>query len=308
MGPRGWLRVCLCTDLLANLAVAVRRNGAHLGNLCRCRHHLGALLQVVHNSVHRQHNAAAQVHRVDPRRHKLQRLGENGARQDGRRRGAVAGLLVGLVGHVHHQLGAQVLELSSEGGGSSQASRPTAAAQRPRSVCARGGPHLVLELNGLGHGDAILGDLGPAVRLLDNDVAACIGGERGQPAVGTLVQRGWGGAPLGPSVTATASASLLTPSSIAARPSAPKRTSLAAYPRRPSTIVAGTTARAATAVGRGRAAVAPDAATRASRRAASMVAESERGREGEVHVGGGRSKVRSAATWVRGFHGHRAVN
>lgn len=65
----------------------------------------------------------------------------DGPGQNGGSGGAVTGLLVGVVGHILHQLGADVLEL-------------------------------VLELDGLGHRHAVLGDLGAAPGRLDDHIAA----------------------------------------------------------------------------------------------------------------------------------------
>ena len=72
--------------------------------------------------------------------------------ENGRGRGAVAGDVVGLRGHFAHHLGAHVLEL-------------------------------VLELDLLGDGDAVLGDARSAEGLLDDDVAA-LGAERHLHGVG----------------------------------------------------------------------------------------------------------------------------
>ncbi len=74
-------------------------------------------------------------------------MGENG-----RRRGAVAGDVVGLRSDLTHHLGAHVLEL-------------------------------VLKLDFLGDGDAVLGDARRAERLVEDDVAA-LGTERHLDGVG----------------------------------------------------------------------------------------------------------------------------
>src|SRR3954465_9383683 len=73
-------------------------------------------------------------------------------RQHGSRRGAVAGLVVGLLGNFAHHLGAHVLEL-------------------------------VLEFDLLGDGDAVLGDARCAERLVDHDVAA-LGTQRNLHRIG----------------------------------------------------------------------------------------------------------------------------
>ena len=90
-----------------------------------------------------------------------QRLGQHGSRG-----GAVAGHVVGLGGHFLHELGAHVLEV-------------------------------VLELDLLGDGDAVVGDGRGAPALADHDVAA-LGAERHLDGVGQLVDAGLE-APTGPS-------------------------------------------------------------------------------------------------------------
>ena len=84
--------------------------------------------------------ATTHVHRIAARSDVLNALGVDRPREHRRRRRAIAGNLVRLVRHVLHEPRAQVLEL-------------------------------VLERDGLGDGDAVLGDLRAAVRLLDDHVA-----------------------------------------------------------------------------------------------------------------------------------------
>ncbi|MGY4598715.1 hypothetical protein ACVWXL_006461 [Bradyrhizobium sp. GM22.5] len=86
-------------------------------------------------------DAALEVHRVHAGGNRLGAFADDGLGQHGRGGGAVAGEVVGLGGDLTHHLGAHVLEL-------------------------------VLELDLLGDGDAVLGDAGRAERLLDEHVAA----------------------------------------------------------------------------------------------------------------------------------------
>src|SRR5690606_34346774 len=142
-------------DLLADFAVAVGGDDADLGDLGRTGNVLGTALQVLDDLGHGQIDAALQVHRVDAggdRSHALanDRLGEHG-----RGGGAVTGEVVGLRGHFAQHLRAHVLEL-------------------------------VLELDFLGDGDAVLGDAGSAEALVDDDVAA-LGAERHLHRVGERV-------------------------------------------------------------------------------------------------------------------------
>ncbi len=115
--------------------------GADLGDFLGGLDLLRALLEIADGLGDGHVDAALQVHRVHAGGNRLgtfldDRLGENG-----RRGGAVTGLVVGLRGDLAQQLGAEILEL-------------------------------VLELDLLGDGDAVLGDAGRAERLLDHDVAA----------------------------------------------------------------------------------------------------------------------------------------
>jgi hypothetical protein len=112
---------------------------------------LGILLELGDDRGDGLVDAALQVHRVGRRRRSWRlrgdRLGEHG-----RGGGAVAGDVVGLGGDFAHHLGAHVLEL-------------------------------VLELDLLGDGDAVLGDARGAEGLVDDDVAA-LGAERDLDGVG----------------------------------------------------------------------------------------------------------------------------
>ena len=95
---------------------------------------------------HGQVDAALEVHRVHAGGHRLGTLLDDGVGKDGCGGGAVAGDVVGLRGDLAHHLRAHVLEL-------------------------------VLELDLLGDGDAVLGDARGTVALVEDDVAA-LGAER----------------------------------------------------------------------------------------------------------------------------------
>ena len=86
-------------------------------------------------------DAALEVHRVHARCDRLGAFLDDRLSENRRGRGAVAGGVVGLGGDFAHHLRAHVLEL-------------------------------VLELDLLGDGDAVLGDAGRAKRLVEDDVAA----------------------------------------------------------------------------------------------------------------------------------------
>ncbi len=122
-------------------AVAVGRDGADLGDLGGGGDRLGALLDVLDHGCDRDVDAALEVHRVHAGGDRLGAFAHDGLGQHGRGGGAVAGEVVGLGSDLTDHLGAHVLEL-------------------------------VLELDLLGDGDAVLGDAGRAERLLDEDVAA----------------------------------------------------------------------------------------------------------------------------------------
>ena len=111
--------------------------------------------QVLDDRLDREVDAALEVHRVHAGGNRLgaflhDRLGEHG-----RGGGAVTGEVGGLGGDLAHHLGAHVLEL-------------------------------VLELDLLGDGDAVLGDARRAERLVEHDVAA-LGAERHLHGVGENV-------------------------------------------------------------------------------------------------------------------------
>ena len=127
-------------DHFADRLVAVGRDRADLGDLLRGLHLLGAALDVFDHRRHRDVDAALQVHRVHAGGDELEALAHDRRGQDRRRRRAVAGEIIGLRGDFAHHLRAHVLEF-------------------------------VGELDFLGHGDAVLGDVRRAVGLVENDVA-----------------------------------------------------------------------------------------------------------------------------------------
>ena len=139
-------------DHLADLAVAVRRDGADLGDLGGRADLLRALLDVLHHGGHRDVDAALEVHRVHAGGDRLGAFLHDRLGQHGRGGGAVTGEVVGLLGDLAHHLGAHVLEL-------------------------------VLELDLLCDRHAVLGDAGRAEALVEHDVAA-LGAERHLHGIG----------------------------------------------------------------------------------------------------------------------------
>src|SRR5204862_3595516 len=102
---------------------------------------LGVLDEVGDHGVHRQVDTALQIHRVHAGGNRLGAFAHDGRGQHGRGGGAVAGRVGRLGGDFAHHLGAHILEL-------------------------------VVKLDFLGDGDAVLGDAGRAERLVEHDVAA----------------------------------------------------------------------------------------------------------------------------------------
>ena len=139
-------------DHLADLAVAVGRDGADLGDLRVGRDLLRALLDVLDDRFDGHVDAALQVHRVHAGGDRLGALAHDRLRQHRRGGGAVAGLIAGLGGDLLDQLSAHVLEL-------------------------------VVQFDVLGDGHAVLGDAGGAERLVEHDVAA-LGAERHADGIG----------------------------------------------------------------------------------------------------------------------------
>ena len=136
---------------------------------------LGALLDVLDDRGDGDVDAALEVHRVHAGGDRLGAFADDRLGEHGRGGGAVAGDVVGLRGDFAHHLGAHVLEL-------------------------------VVELDLLGDGDAVLGDA-----------------RRAEATCRCTTLR-----PLGPSVTFTALARMSTPRSIRSRASVENFTSLAA--------------------------------------------------------------------------------
>src|SRR6266702_206313 len=131
---------------LADLGVAIGRNSADLGDFLVRGDLLGVLDEVGDHGFHRQVDTALEIHRVHAGGNRLGAFPNDGRGQHGRGGGAVAGSVGGLGGHFAHHLSAHVLEL-------------------------------VLKLDFLSDGDAVLGDAGGAERLVEHDVAA-LGAER----------------------------------------------------------------------------------------------------------------------------------
>jgi hypothetical protein len=112
----------------------------------------GLALDVLDDLGHGEVDAALEVHRVHAGGDRLHALGHDGLGENGGGGGAVAGLVVGARSDFADHLGAHVLEL-------------------------------VLELDLLGDGDAVLGDPGRAIGLVEKHVAA-LGAERHLHRVG----------------------------------------------------------------------------------------------------------------------------
>src|SRR5262245_2449967 len=126
---------------LADFGVAVGGDGADLGDFLVRGDLLGVLDEVGDHGFHRQVDTALQIHRVHAGGNGLGAFTDDRSRENGRGGGAVAGSVRRLGGDFAHHLGAHVLEL-------------------------------VVELDLLGDGDAVLGDAGSAERLVEHDVAA----------------------------------------------------------------------------------------------------------------------------------------
>ena len=142
-------------DHLADRLVAVGGDRADLGDFRRFLDLLRALGDVLDRLGDREIDAALEVHRVHAGGDQLGAFAHDRLGQNRGGRGAVAGGVVGLRGDLAHHLRAHVLEL-------------------------------VLELDLLGDGDAVLGDARRAERLVENDVAA-LGAQRHLDGVGENV-------------------------------------------------------------------------------------------------------------------------
>src|SRR6476659_3271100 len=126
---------------LADFGVAVGGDRADLGDFLVRGDLLGVLDEVGDHGVHRHVDTALQVHRVHAGRNRLGAFTDDRRREHGRGGGAVAGRIGRLGSDFAHHLGAHVLEL-------------------------------VVELDFLGDGDAVLGNAGSTERLVEHDVAA----------------------------------------------------------------------------------------------------------------------------------------
>ena len=135
--------------------IAVRRDGTDLRDLLVVGDLQGHLLDFFHGHVDGLLDAAFEGHRIGAGGNRLHAFTEDNLRQNGGGGGAVAGHVAGLGCDFAHHLRAHVLER-------------------------------VLEIDFLGHRDAILGDGGAAELLLENHVAA-LGAECHFYRVGKLV-------------------------------------------------------------------------------------------------------------------------
>jgi hypothetical protein len=139
----------------ADLGVAIGRDGPDLGDLVVLGHLARIDLEFGDDGVDRLVDATLQVHRVHAGGDGLGAFLDDRLGKHGRGCGAVAGEIAGLGRDLAHHLGAHVLEL-------------------------------VLQLDLLGDGDAVLGDARGAERLVDDDVAA-LGTERHLHSIGENV-------------------------------------------------------------------------------------------------------------------------
>ena len=128
-------------DQVADRLVVVRGDRGDLGDLLLVLGGLRDALEVLHHRVDGGLDAPLQAHRVGAGGHVLEAFAEDRLGQHGRGGGAVTGDVGGLRGDLAHHLRAHVLVL-------------------------------VLELDLLGDGDAVLGDRGATELLVDDDVAA----------------------------------------------------------------------------------------------------------------------------------------
>ena len=145
-------------DEVADGRVAVGADGGHLGDFIVPLEFSALVIDGVDCGGDGQVDAALQRHRVGAGRHVAEALVEDGLGQDDGGGGAVAGHVGSLRGHLVRHLGAHVLEL-------------------------------VGQFDFLGDGHAVLRDGRPAVRFLDDDVAAG-GAERDADGVGQFLKAG----------------------------------------------------------------------------------------------------------------------
>src|SRR5579863_692581 len=140
---------------VADLGVAVGRNGADLGDLFVLGHFDGKFLHIFDNRFDSAFDTAFERHGIGARSHAFHAFAKDALRQNGCGGGAVAGDIGGLRGHFAHHLRAHVLEG-------------------------------VLQLDFLGYRDAVFGDGWSTEFLLKHDVPA-LGAERHFHRVGQLV-------------------------------------------------------------------------------------------------------------------------
>ena len=133
-------------DHLADRLVAVGRDRADLGDFFGGLDLLRASFDVLDDGRRRDIDAALEIHRIHPGGDELETLLDDRGGQHRRGGRPIAGPVTGLRGDFAHHLGAHILEL-------------------------------VFEFDLLGDGDAVLGDAGRAVRLVEHDIAA-LGAQR----------------------------------------------------------------------------------------------------------------------------------
>ena len=144
-------------DHLADLGVG-GRDGGDLGDLLLGLGLFGLTVDGAHRGLDGGLDAPLERHRVGPGGHVAQALVDHGPGEDGGRGGAVTGDVVGLLGHLLDQLGADLLEG-------------------------------VLEVDLLGDGDAVVRDRRRAPLLVEHHVAA-LGAEGDPHGVRQLVHAG----------------------------------------------------------------------------------------------------------------------
>ena len=142
----------IASAIFSPTTVAVGRNDADLGDLVRAGDGLGSRFQILHDFGYGKVDAALEVHGTDSGGDRLHALADNRLREDRRGGCAVTGVIVGLARAASHHLRAHVLEL-------------------------------VLELDLLGDGNAVLGDARSAEALFHNDVAT-LGAEGHSNSIG----------------------------------------------------------------------------------------------------------------------------
>ena len=128
-------------DLVADVAFTIGGDGAHLGDLGAGLDRLGPLFEVHYHRFDGFVDAALEIHRVHARGHRLDAFAHDGLGQNGRRGGAVAGLVVGPRCYLAQHLRAHVLEF-------------------------------VGKIDFLGNGHAVLGDARRAEGFIEHNVAA----------------------------------------------------------------------------------------------------------------------------------------